>query len=60
MELLCLAHPLADQLLARADQRADGVRWKRLQIHALEEACAGQTAPALAHHCDRSCGWQAT
>src|SRR4029077_20488390 len=41
-DLIFQSHSLADQLLARADQRADGVRGKRLHMHGLEEACASQ------------------
>ena len=39
-DLIFQGHSLADQLLARADQRADGGRGKRLHMHGLEEACA--------------------
>src|SRR5580692_2915567 len=41
-DLIFQGHPLADQLLARADQRADGVRGKRPHMHGLKEACASQ------------------
>src|SRR4029077_17178592 len=41
-ELIFQGRALADQLLARADQRADGVRRKRLHVHGLEETSAGQ------------------
>ena len=36
-DLIFQGHALADQLLARADQRADGVRGKRLHMHGLKE-----------------------
>ena len=51
---------LADQLLACDDQRADGMRRQRLHVDRLEEAGAGQDAPARAHHCGRSCASPAT
>ena len=41
-DLIFQGHPLADQLLARDDQRADGVGRQRLHMHGLEEASAGQ------------------
>ena len=41
-DLVLQGHPLADQLLARDDQRANTVGRKRLHMHGLEEACAGQ------------------
>ena len=41
-DLIFQGHSLANQLLARADQRADGVRGKRLHMHGLEKASASQ------------------
>ena len=41
-DLIFQGHPLADQLLARDDQRADGVGRQRLHMHGLEEAGASQ------------------
>src|SRR5262249_33180989 len=41
-DLIFQGHALADQLLARDDQRAEGVRGQGLHMHGLEEAGAGQ------------------
>ena len=41
-DLIFQGHPLADQLLARDDQRADGVGRQGLHVHGLEEPGAGQ------------------
>jgi len=44
---LVLQHdPLADQLLAGDEQRANGVRRQRLHVHELEEAGAGEMRQA--------------
>ena len=41
-DLVFQGHPLADQLLARDDQRAERVSLQRLHMHGLEEAGASQ------------------
>ena len=41
-DLVFQGHSLANQLLARADQRAERVRVQRLHMHGLEEAGASQ------------------
>jgi hypothetical protein len=41
-DLIFQGHALPDQLLARDDQRADGVGRQRLHVHGLEEPGAGQ------------------
>ena len=41
-DLIFQGHALADQLLARDDQRADGVGRQRLHVHGLEEPGASQ------------------
>jgi len=41
-DLVFQGHPLADQLLARDDERADRVGRQRLHVNGLEEAGAGQ------------------
>src|SRR5277367_2650019 len=41
-DLIFQGYALADQLLARDDQRADGVGRQRLHVHGLEEAGASQ------------------
>ena len=41
-DLIFQGHALPDQLLARDDQRADGVGRQRLHVHGLEEAGASQ------------------
>ena len=41
-DLIFQGHALSDQLLARDDQRADGVGRQRLHVHGLEEPCASQ------------------
>jgi hypothetical protein len=41
-DLIFQGHSLADQFLARADQRAERVGRQRLHVHGLEEASAGQ------------------
>lgn len=42
LDLVLQHDPLADQLLAGYDQRANGVRRQRLHVHGLEEAGAGE------------------
>jgi hypothetical protein len=41
-DLIFQGHPLADQLLARADQRAEHMSLQRLHMHGLEEPGASQ------------------
>jgi hypothetical protein len=41
-DLVFQGHALADQLLARDDQRAERMSLQRLHMHGLEEAGAGQ------------------
>ena len=41
-DLIFQGHALSDQLLARDDQRADGVGRQRLHVHGLEEPGASQ------------------
>ncbi len=41
-DLVFQGHSLADQLLARDDQRAERMSWQRLHMHGLEEAGASQ------------------
>jgi hypothetical protein len=53
--LVFQGHSLADQFLARDDQRAQCMSRRRLHMHGLEEASANQTR-LPSRHCDRSCG----
>jgi hypothetical protein len=41
-DLILQGHPLADQVLARDDERADGMGRQGLHMHGLEEAGASQ------------------
>jgi hypothetical protein len=45
-DLVFQSDPLADQFLARDDQRPDGVRWQRFHMNRLEEAGAGEMRQA--------------
>jgi len=41
-DLVLKCNPLADQLLARDDERPDGMRWQGLHMYCFEEARAGE------------------
>jgi hypothetical protein len=43
-DLIFQGHGLADQFLARADQRADGMRGKRLHMHGLKKPVRAKCA----------------
>jgi hypothetical protein len=53
-------HPLANQLLARDDQRAERMSLQRLHMHGLEEAGASQMRQTSRVVAIWSCGSQAT